>query len=110
MEEHRKKQMSDAADAFNACQESFLENVILLPPECCNQMKRLLDTAKKAYTDFTMYEGFPKERMDDESYQDMIRRRTEAHKAMDGEFASVKDKLQELFRELLGVDSANSHP
>lgn len=87
---HWDKQEKDALDAFNACNAFFHENRILLPDDVCAEMDEFLSIARKAYRDFTRRERRP------EAWD-------EAHDAMRGPAASLKRKLENRFRQILGL-------
>lgn len=83
-------QQRQAMEAFNACSAFFHENRILLPEDVCSEMDQLLTIAKKAYIDFQHRGTVPK-------------KWDEAYDAMQGPFASLKDKLEKRFRNILGM-------
>jgi hypothetical protein len=82
------QQHKDATDSYNECNTRYRKLRIFLPERVCQDIDKLLEIARKAYT---------------ESRQDERDPEVEPFDAMRGPFQSIRKQLEDRFRELLGL-------
>lgn len=104
-DEHEKVLITNAAESYSSFFEFYQINKIFFQEDIAKVIDEILDVFKKAYFNYNDYGFFLKvKHIDDSEIIKSRRKMRDAYSSVKNDIPKVKKKLEDEFRELLGVN------